>query len=37
MIVKAGAKGGALVVWWVDLYQKEGVLQLPDTSFYAFI
>ena len=28
-------KGGALVVWRTDLYQKEALRQLSDTSFYA--
>ena len=28
-------KGGALVVWRADLYQKEALRQLSDTSFYA--
>ena len=28
-------KGGALIVWWGDLYQKEAMWQLCDTSFYA--
>ena len=35
IIVKAAYKGGALVVWWVNLYQKEALRQLSDTSFYA--
>ena len=35
-IVKTAAdKGGAVVVWWADLYQKEALRQLSDTSFYA--
>ena len=34
-IVKAADKGGALVVWRADLYQKEALRQLSDTSFYA--
>ena len=33
--MKAADKGGALVVWRVDLYQKEALRQLSDTSFYA--
>ena len=33
--VKAADKGGALVVWRADLYQKEALRQLSDTSFYA--
>ena len=32
IIVKAADKGGALVVWRVDLYQKEAIRQLSDTS-----
>ena len=32
---KAADKGGALVVWRADLYQKEALRQLSDTSFYA--
>ena len=35
LIVKAADKGGALVVWRADLYQKEALRQLSDTSFYA--
>ena len=35
IIVKAADKGGALVVWRADLYQKEALRQLSDTSFYA--
>ena len=35
IIVKAAEKGGALVVWRADLYQKEALQQLSDTSFYA--
>ena len=31
----AADKGGALVVWQADLYQKEALRQLSDTSFYA--
>jgi len=34
IIVKAAEKGGALVVWRADLYQKEALRQLSDTSFY---
>ena len=34
LIVKAADKGGALVVWRADLYQKEALRQLSDTSFY---
>ena len=32
---KAADKGGAVVVWRADLYQKEALRQLSDTSFYA--
>ena len=35
IIVKEADKGGALVVWRADLYQKEALRQLSDTSFYA--
>ena len=35
IVVKAADKGGALVVWQADLYQKEALQQLSDTSFYA--
>ena len=35
IIVKAADKGGALVVWRADLYQKEALRQLSDPSFYA--
>ena len=35
MSFKAADKGGALVVWRADLYQKEALRQLSDTSFYA--
>ena len=35
IIVKAADKGGALVVWRADLYQKEALRQLSDTCFYA--
>ena len=35
IVVKAADKGGALVVWWADLYQKEALRQLSDTSFCA--
>ena len=34
IIVKAADKGGVLVVWRTDLYQK-ALRQLSDTSFYA--
>ena len=35
LIVKAADNGGASVVWQADLYQKEALQQLSDTSFYA--
>ena len=35
--IKAADKGGAVVVWRSDLYQKEALRQLSDTSFYAKI
>ena len=35
IIVKAADNGGTLVVWRADLYQKEALRQLSDTSFYA--
>ena len=35
MVIKAADKGGAVVVWRADLYQKEALRQLSDTSFYA--
>ena len=35
IIVKAADKDSALVVWWANLYQKEALRQLSDTSFYA--
>ena len=34
-VIKAADKGGAVVVWRADLYQKEALRQLSDTSFYA--
>ena len=37
IVVKSADKGGAVVVWWSDLYQKEALRQLSDTSFYAKI
>ena len=37
IIVKATDKGGALVVWRADLYQKQALRQLSDTSFYAVV
>ena len=33
--LKAADKGGALVVWRANLYQKEALQQLSGTSFYA--
>ena len=35
IVVKAADKGGALVIWRADLYEKEALRQLSDTSFYA--
>ena len=35
IVIKAADKGGAVVVWRADLYQKEALRQLSDTSFYA--
>ena len=35
IVVKSADKGGAVVVWWSDLYEKEALRQLSDTSFYA--
>ena len=34
IVIKAADKGGALVVWRTDLYQKEALRQHSDTSFY---
>ena len=34
IVIRAADKGGALVVWRTDLYQKEALRQLSDTSFY---
>ena len=34
-VTKAADKGGAVVVWGADLYQKEALRQLSDTSFCA--
>jgi len=34
IVIKVAEKGGALVVWRTDLYQKEALRQLSDTSFY---
>ena len=33
IIVKAADKGGALVVWRANLYQKEALRQLSDTFY----
>ena len=35
IVIKAADKGGAVVVWRADLYQKEALRQLSDTSFHA--
>ena len=35
LIYRTWPIGGALVVWRADLYQKEALRQLSDTSFYA--
>ena len=35
IVIKAADKGGAVVVWRADLYQKEALRQLSDASFYA--
>ena len=37
IVIKAADKGGAVVVWRADLYQKEALRQLSDTSFNAKI
>ena len=37
IVVKPADKGGAVVVWRSDLYQKEALWQHSDTSFYAKI
>ena len=37
IVVKSADKGGAVVVWRSDLYQKVALWQLLDTSFYAKI
>ena len=34
IVIKAADKGGAVVVWRANLYQKEAWRQLSDTSFY---
>jgi len=31
IVIRAADKGGALVVWRTDLYQKEALQQLSDT------
>ena len=36
-VVKSADKGGVVVVWRSDLYQKEALRQLSDTLFYAKI
>ena len=33
IVVKSADKGGAVLVWRSDLYQKEALRQLSDTSF----
>ena len=35
VVTKAANRGGAVVVWRDDLYQREALRQLFDTSFYA--
>ena len=35
IVVKLADKGGAVVVWRSDVYQKEALRRLSDTSFYA--
>ena len=37
IVVKSADKGGAVVVWRSDLYLKEALRQLSDTSFHAKI
>ena len=37
IVVKSADRGGAVVVWRSDLYKKEALRQLSDTSFYAKI
>ena len=34
VVVKPTDKGGAVVVWRVDLYGQEALRQLNDASFY---
>ena len=34
IIIKATDKGGALVVWRADIYQKDALRQLSETFFY---
>ena len=35
IVIKAADKDGAVGVWRADLYQREALRQLSDTSFYA--
>ena len=37
IVVRSADKGGAVVVWRSDLYQKKALRHLADTSFYAKI
>ena len=37
IVVKSADKGGAVVVWRSDLYQKEALRPLSGTSFYVEI
>ena len=37
IVIKAADRGDAVIVWRADLYQKEDLRQLSDTSFYAKI
>ena len=34
LVIKAADKGGATVVWRIDLYQQEAIRQLSDQTFY---
>ena len=34
LVIKAADKGGATVVWRIDLYQQEAIRQLSDPTFY---
>ena len=34
IVIKQADKGGALVVWQKDLYEKEALKQLSDTAHY---